>query len=131
MIFSFSKGEIIFYSSLSAVVIMFIVIYVQWRLELETNQSKVAYIFHFCNVVTMMMFYGVTYISLTLASGPFSESGGIAKILLQSTLYPFPFLLSLYFAAAFVFHRYLRPVKEVKGTNIVIMRRKWRRKNNG
>lgn len=124
----FSQGEIIFLSSISTFIIMFIVIYVQWRLEKETNGSRPLFVFHFCNVVTMMMFYGVTYNALVLSMGTFSESGGYLLIFLNSTVYPFPFIFIVYLIAATIYSKYLRPVMSVKGTNVIVMRRKWRMK---
>lgn len=124
----FSKGEIIAISSITTFIIMFVVIYVQWRIEKETNNSNPMFVFHVFNVLTMMMFYGVTYMSFTLYMGPFSYSGGAGKVLLNSTVYPFPFIVTVYFIATRIYYRHIRPVMKVKGTNVVVMRRNWRRK---
>lgn len=121
-----SKGTVILLSSISAFVIMFVVLYVQWRIEREANGAKLMFFLHVFNVLTMMMFYGTTYLSLLLATGTFSKYGSYIELLfLQATVYPFPFILFTYLIFAALYHRFIRPVRKVKGTNIVVMRRKW------
>lgn len=120
-----SRGLIIIFASVSAFIIMIVVLYVQWRLEREANGQKPAFVFHIFNIMTMVMFYGATYMSLLGMNKTFIEQGGREDVLLHSMLYPLPFIIVIYSIVAFFYHRHLRPVVKVKDSNVILLRRKW------
>lgn len=120
-----SKVLFILLASVSAFMIMFIVLYVQWRLEREANGQKPAFVFHIFNVMTMVMFYGATYMSLIGMNLDYLERGGHDDVLLQAILYPLPFIILCYSISAYLYHRYIRPVVKVKDSNVILLRRKW------
>ncbi len=105
---------------------MCIALYVHWKLERETK-TKHVFALHFVNILVMVMLYGAAYISSHLVFVDYRQSLGlgIKGILLNSTLFPLPFLVTTYALAAIIFRKSVRAYKREDNSNVVYLRFNW------
>ena len=113
---------IIAISSILSLIAMMLALIVQWKLEKETNARKPFFGFHIFNVLSMFMFYGTSYLALTLSFSSFAAEGGIARLLLKITLFPFPFILMIYVICAYFYRTYVRPYYKEGSSNVIYLR---------
>lgn len=109
-------------STFCSLVAMMLALIVQWKLEKETNNRKPFLGFHIFNILSMIMFYGTTYLALTLAFSSFAAEGGFLKLVIKINLFPFPFILIVYIISAYFYRTYVRPYYKEESSNVIYLR---------
>ncbi|MFV8828612.1 hypothetical protein [Alkalihalobacterium sp. APHAB7] len=123
-----SNGVINTISVSAALISMILVLLLQWNIEKETKERKLSLFFHCINALVMLMFYSTSQLALYGSVSTYSDHGGFARVLLEALVFPIPFIAITYVLAAVTYRNYVRPYVKVKGSNLVVLkrRRRWR-----
>ncbi|MDA3128797.1 hypothetical protein ACFPTR_01115 [Aliibacillus thermotolerans] len=126
-----SLKEFIFILMLPAVVTfitMIAALTLQWMIEKEANNKEPLRVFHFVNIIWMIMMCGTSSIIFHGMILNVLNEKGWWTMSLYAYVYPLPFILITYAVAAPLFRMYIQPYRVQKGSNVVYLkqrRRKW------
>ncbi|WP_209124846.1 hypothetical protein [Alkalihalobacillus sp. BA299] len=123
---SLSNGVINTISAIVAIISMVLVLLIQWNIERETKERRLSLFFHVINVLVMLMFYSTSQLALYGSISTYKDHGGMLRVLLEAVLLPIPFITTIYVLAAISYRSYVRPYVKVKGSNLVILKRRRR-----
>ncbi|WP_078429267.1 hypothetical protein [Alkalihalobacterium alkalinitrilicum] len=123
---SLTNGVINTISIIAALISMILVLLIQWNIERETKERRLSLFFHIINVLVMLMFYSTSQLALYSSISTFKDHGGILRVLLEALILPIPVITIVYVLAAISYRSYVRPYVKVKGTNLVVLKRRRR-----
>lgn len=126
-----SLREFIFILFLPGVVTFLTMIFAllfQWMIEREANNKEPLRVFHFVNIIWMIMMCGTSSIVFHGMILDVINEKGWWIMSLYAYVYPLPFILISYAITAPLFRMYVQPYRVQKGSNVVYLKqriRKW------